>query len=130
MMKEEGREAIFARHAKLANAVRASFTEMGMTLSPAECKVRSDAVTNFVPPEGISPAALKNGLKEQFGVMIAGGLERYASTTLRAGHMGYFYPRDALLLVAALETVLDRLLSRKARGKGAAACMDLLSSKQ
>ena len=129
MMQEEGREAIFARHAKLACAVRAGLTEMGMTLFPVECKARSNALTTFIPPDGVSPGAIKNGLKEQFGIMIAGGLGSYTNSTLRAAHMGYFYSRDALLLVSAMETVLNRILSRKASGKGIAACMDLLSGR-
>ena len=128
MMKEEGREEVFARHAKLAGAIRAGLTAMGMTLFPVECMVRSDALTTFAPPDGVSPGVLKNALKDRFGIMIAGGLGHFTNTTLRAAHMGYFYSRDALLFVAALETVLDRVLSRKATGKGIAACMDLLSS--
>ena len=126
MMREEGRENLFERHSTLAKAVRAGLETMGMKLFPADCKVRSDALSTFMPPDGLSAAAVKNGLKERFGIMIAGGLGPYADSTLRMAHMGYFFPRDALLSVAALEATLDCLAGRNAAGKGAAACIDAL----
>ncbi len=126
MIREEGREAAFARHARLAGAVRAGLTGMGLEIVPADRQSPSVSVTTFFLPKALAGAAVRKGLLEQFRIQIAGGLGQYKDNTLRIGHMGYFFDADALSVVAALETVLFKLGALSEPGKGIAACMRAL----
>ncbi len=122
MIREEGREAVAARHTRLAGAVRAGLAGMELEIVPADRQSPSVSVTTFFLPKGVSAAAIRKGLLDQFRIQIAGGLGQYKETTLRIGHMGYFFDKDALSVIAALETVLFKLGALPEIGGGVAAC--------
>ncbi len=123
MLREEGRDEVFARHARLSAAIRNSLKAMGLQIGPANAASPSRSVTTFLLPSGVTGAAVRSGLLDGFGIRIAGGLGQYKETTLRIGHMGYFFNIDALCVVSALETVLFRLGVLPRTGEGIAACM-------
>lgn len=123
MIEEEGPGEVYARHARVAAAVRAGLEAMGLQLFPAEHPFRSPALTAFRVPGGLSGTELRGMLKREFGLVTAAGLgEPYKDTVVRIGHMGYVFPRDAILVVGALEACLGRLGHLAVVGRGAAAC--------
>ena len=126
MIREEGRDQVFARHARLAAAVRAGITGMGMDLVPANQASPSASVTTFYFPQGVNAGAIRSALVNSFRMQIAGGLGQYKDSTLRIGHMGYFYDASAISVIGALETVLYRLGAVAQPGAGIAACMKAL----
>lgn len=127
MIEEEGKAEVYARHAKVAAAVRAGLVAMGLRLFPTEHPHRSPALSAFQVPEGLRGTELRALLKQDFGLVTAGGLgDAYKDTVVRVGHMGYVFPRDAITLIAALEACLAKLGRLPEPGRGTAACIRAL----
>jgi aspartate aminotransferase-like enzyme len=108
MMRAEGREAIFARHQCVADLTRARAQAMGLELF-AEPAHASNTVTAIKVPAGIEGKALTKALREQEGVVIAGGQERLEGQILRIGHLGYVHEPEIAACMDALERQLDAL---------------------
>jgi aspartate aminotransferase-like enzyme len=108
MMRAEGREAIFARHRRVAELARSRASAMGLVLF-ADPAYASNTVTAIRGPEGIEIKALTRALREQEGVVIAGGQERLEGQIVRIGHLGYVHEADIINCMAAVERQLARL---------------------
>ena len=106
MIREEGLEAVLARHAALSRALRAGAQALGFTPFAVH---PSHAVTSLKPPAGIAPAAVVKRLREAHGMVVAGGQDRLKDVILRAGHMGAYDLADIQALLAALEECLHAL---------------------
>lgn len=106
MMEEEGREAIFARHRRLARATRVSMEALGLRLF---AKRPSEAITSVYTPEGLKDDAIYDGLMTMANFTIAGGQEQLAGKIFRIGHMGYVDEIDLIGVFGALEIVLRKL---------------------
>ena len=118
---EEGLEARFARHSKCADGLVAGLQAMGLQLF-ADPAVRLVSVTSVVVPEGVDDARVRGGLLNEFGIEIAGGLAAYRGRMWRIGLMGYSaQPKNVLLLLTALETLLRRHGFKMQDGAGVAA---------
>jgi aspartate aminotransferase-like enzyme len=126
MIREEGREEVFARHKRLAAATRAGLEGMGLEIVPANRKSPSVSISTFFVPDGTTGADIRRELLESFNIQIAGGLGQYKDNTLRIGHMGHCHDADVICVISALETVLYRLGVRKDPGTGITACMRAL----
>jgi len=128
MILEEGKENCYARHEMVGRAIRAGLAAMGVAPFPAQADNRSCALTALQLPAETT-AALRSELKNRFGLMVAGGLGKaYKETVVRIGHMGHVYAKDALTIVAAIESSLYRLGAVRQVGPGVAACSAELAS--
>jgi aspartate aminotransferase-like enzyme len=103
LMNEEGKAAVFARHAACAAATRAGLEGLGFELF-AEPAHRSPTVTAAHIPEGLDWKAFNGRLRAQ-GVVIAGGQGKLAGKVFRVGHLGAVSLDDILGLMATLEEV-------------------------
>jgi len=108
MMRAEGREAIFARHRRVANLTRERARALGLQLF-ADPAYASNTVTAIRGPEGIEVKALTKALREQEGVVIAGGQERLEGQIIRIGHLGYVHEADIIGCMDAVERQLALL---------------------
>lgn len=118
---EEGLEARFTRHRRCAEALVAGLQAMGLKLF-ADPAVRLVSVTSVVVPEGVDDGKVRAGLLNEYGIEIAGGLGAYRGKMWRIGVMGYSaQPKNILLLLAALETMLRRQGFKVPDGAGVAA---------
>ncbi len=103
MIRREGIENLWARHARLAQGVRAGISALGLRLfsdSP------SDSVTAvYLPPE-VGWKEFSAALKTLSGVTAAGGQGEFAGRIFRLGHLGYFDELDIVGVVSALERAL------------------------
>lgn len=106
MMKEEGRENIFKRHARLAEATRAAMTALGLKLF-AKCP--SEAITSVVSPANIPDDAIYDALMERANFTIAGGQDHLKGKIFRIGHMGYVDEIDLIGVFGALEIILRKV---------------------
>ena len=108
MMRAEGREAIFARHHRVADLTRTRARALGLPLfaDPAHA---SNTVTAIATPEGIDAKALSKNLREREGVVIAGGQERLEGKVIRVGHLGYVHEPEIAACMDALERQLVAL---------------------
>jgi aspartate aminotransferase-like enzyme len=108
MMRAEGREAIFARHQRVADLVRARARRLGLALF-AEPTHASNTVTAIRVPEGIAAKAITAALREREGVVIAGGQDRLEGQIIRVGHLGYVHEPETIACMDALERQLTAL---------------------
>src|SRR5438094_1199778 len=100
---EEGVDARFERHRLHASALRAGLEALGLQLF-ADPGHRVAAVTTVLSPSGVSAAAVREMLLDEFNLEIAGGLGDYADGMWRIGIMGHRARQaDVMLLLAALE---------------------------
>ncbi|MGO8947071.1 MAG: pyridoxal-phosphate-dependent aminotransferase family protein [Ktedonobacterales bacterium] len=93
MMLAEGREAIFARHRQVADLTRERARSLDLRLF-AEPSHASNTVTAIEVPDGIEAKMLTKALREQEGVVIAGGQERLEGRIIRIGHLGYVHEAE------------------------------------
>jgi serine---pyruvate transaminase len=103
MMRAEGLEGIWARHARYSQAARRGAEALGLTLyteSP------SFAVTAVVVPQGVSAPAVVKRCRDKHGVTFAGGQDDLKDTMIRIGHLGYIGERDLIAGMSALEQSL------------------------
>ncbi len=105
MMLAEGRQAIFERHQRIGDYVRWRIQEMGLKLL-ADHQYASNTVTAVLTPDGFDTKALLKKLREQDGVVFAGGQGHLEGKIFRVGHLGYFQEID---LVEAMDMLEKRL---------------------
>lgn len=108
MMRAEGREAIFARHQRVADLTRSRAQAMGLELfaDPAHA---SNTVTAIKVPSSVEGKALTKALREHEGVVIAGGQEWLEGQIIRIGHLGYVHEPEIAACMDALERQLAAL---------------------
>jgi aspartate aminotransferase-like enzyme len=105
-MRAEGLDAIWARHALLAEATRAGVVAAGLELFAS---TPSNAVTAATVPDGIAAPELVAMMREKYGVTIAGGQAGLKPRLIRIGHLGQMEWSDVIIALAALESALADL---------------------
>lgn len=120
MLLDEGLEAVFERHVRLGRAVRAGVKAMGLELfSPDED--RSAVVTAVLSPDA---AEVISGVRNRFGITLAGGQGDLKGKIFRIGHIGWFDVFDITTALAAIEIVLAELGADIERGVAVTAALD------
>lgn len=104
MLHAEGLPARFARHERIARAVRAGLTAAGLTLFTApDC--RANTLSVVMLPVGVEDAAFRREMSAR-GVVIAGGLGPIAGKAVRIGHMGNIGAGEVVTTLEAIEGAL------------------------
>lgn len=109
MLREEGLEAAWERHARHHRALVAGLEAMGlgMLVDPAHRLPQLNAVR---VPDGVDEAAVRNRLLERYGIELGAGLGALAGKVWRIGLMGQSCSATNLTLcLSALETVLAEM---------------------
>jgi alanine-glyoxylate transaminase/serine-glyoxylate transaminase/serine-pyruvate transaminase len=106
VLLEEGLEAAWARHEACGRALQSGLEKLGLDLV-AEEGHRLPELTAVRLPAGLDEAAARRRLLTEFGIEVGAGVGPFARTVWRIGCMGHTArPRNVLLLLRALETVL------------------------
>jgi aspartate aminotransferase-like enzyme len=107
IFQAETLEKIFERHALLSRMSMRAVTalECRLLAPNAPCP----AVTGFFPPEGIDADALRNEVRNRYGIRLAGGQSKFKGKIVRIGHMGHVDPFDIVAAVSAIGRTLARL---------------------
>ena len=126
---EEGLEARWERHAHNMAALLAGLEALGLqSLPPAS--VRMPTLAAVLTPQGVDDAAIRSRLLSRYNIEIAGGLGKFRGKLWRIGLMGNSCTEcNVLLVLAALETLLDEQGVIKAEGKGVAAAQRAYAAK-
>ncbi len=127
MLKAEGLDAVFARQAALANAMREGVKAAGLSLFPKESP--SDALTAIAAPDGVDGQAVYKNLRVHYGMTAAGGQDHLRGKIFRISHMGYMDSFDVITALAAMEMVLKGLGHPVKLGSGVARAQELLMAK-
>ncbi len=123
MIQEEGLEALFRRHKKLAEATWAAVKALGLGLFAPEAP--SEAVTAVKVPEGIDGMKLQKLFFEQFGITVAEGQDRAKGKIIRIAHLGYYDRLDMIMVISALEMLLKQMGYSFELGKGVSAAEEV-----
>lgn len=120
LIAEQGLEAIFARHRRLAGAVQAAvecWCEAGaLSFNALVPEERAVAVTTVLTPDGFNAEDLRSHVRETLGVSIAGGLRKLEGRAFRIGHLGDLNEPMVLGCLGAVETALIELGIPHGRG--------------
>jgi aspartate aminotransferase-like enzyme len=122
MLREEGIENVWARHARVGRMIRAGVEAMGMKLLAADGH-RSDTVTAVHSPAD-TPEALKElltTLRTKHSLVLAGGQDSLQGKIFRIGHLGWIDEADAYTILSLLEAGLIETGLRTRAGLGVAA---------
>ncbi len=90
MLLEEGLEAVFARHARLARATRAALSGWGLENLAVLREEYSNSLTAVVMPEGHDADNLRRLILERFNMSLGTGLGKLRGKVFRIGHLGHF----------------------------------------
>ena len=104
----EGMGSIFERHASIGQMMRDGVKELGLSIFPDE-SVASNTVTAVSVPVGVEAARLLTLMREEHGVVLAGGQQSLSGKIFRIGHMGYCEPEEIQGVLDALATVLPKV---------------------
>jgi len=107
MMKAEGLENIFARHARLTQATRSAMKALGLPLFTSD-EAASPAITAVIP-DTVDAEKVRSIMKKRFDIALAGGQDHLKGKIFRIGHLGFVSDRDILTAVSALEATLLEL---------------------
>ncbi len=109
MLFEEGLEQVFARHARLADAVRAGVRAWGLELlcqNPAEY---SSTLTAVRMPPGYDSDRLLALILERHNLSLGVGLSKIKGKVFRIGHLGHLGELEVLATLAGVEMGLRGL---------------------
>ena len=124
MMRQEGREALVERHRQLSEATRAGVEALGFEVLS---KRHSHAVTAARVPEGIAAGEVVAAMRDDEGIIIAGGQKHLKGKLIRVGHLGFVEPSDIRLTLGALENVMASLGCPVAPGQALEAVQEVFS---
>lgn len=111
LMREEGLDAIFARHEEIARYCRERVQSLGMSLVPTDPARASNTVTAVWWPEGVDGKDISKRAREVHGIVLGGGQGKLTGKIFRVGHLGFVSKAE---VVAALD-VVERLMGAPAR---------------
>ena len=75
----------------------------------ADERFASNTVTAVRVPEGVDGPALNKLMREEYGVVLAGGQGKLAGQIFRIGHLGWVDEQDIQATFDALRSALPRL---------------------
>jgi alanine-glyoxylate transaminase/serine-glyoxylate transaminase/serine-pyruvate transaminase len=121
LLDEEGLDAVFTRHHRIAEGVRRAAAAWGMPLCAARPELCSDTVTAVMVPEGFDATALTDHAHWTYGMAFGIGLGEMAGKLFRIGHLGMMTDAMALSGLATVEMAMADLGYPITLGSGVAA---------
>jgi alanine-glyoxylate transaminase/serine-glyoxylate transaminase/serine-pyruvate transaminase len=126
IMKDEGLENSWARHARMHGALRAGIEAMGLTFLVPEAE-RLPQLNSIRLPDGVDEAAIRQRLLNEFNLEIGAGLGALAGKVWRIGLMGYAANvKNVLFCLSALEATLADARAPIKRGVAVDAALNAL----
>ena len=126
MILAEGLPNLFARFARLGEAMRAGVSALGLKLVAPDAP--SPAVTGVFTPPSIDSGALQKYLRYSLGVEVAGGQDELKGKILRLAHLGFIDTFDIVTCIAALEFALAKFGHDVQFGRGVGAAQAILAT--
>ncbi len=99
MLGEEGLEAVFARHRRMAEATRRTVAAWGLELVCREPAEYSSSLTAVLMPDGVDADAFRAVVRDRFDMSLGNGLGILNGKVFRIGQLGDF---NELMLAGTL----------------------------
>lgn len=113
--------AVFARHRRLAAALREGVTAWGLRTVAEHASFASDTVTAIRTPDGVDAREVIATARSRYNAAFGGGLGPLAGRAFRIGHLGDLNEGMVLTALALAELALVQSGARLALGSGVAA---------
>ena len=126
MLLEEGLDKVFARHNRLASAVRAAVQAWGLALVARQEKWHSDTVTAVRVPSGADGNEVARHAYKYYNVSLSISLGKIAGQAFRIGHLGDLNEMMILTPLCAAEMSMRDLGMDIQLGSGVAAAQEYL----
>jgi len=125
MLREEGLENVFSRHARLGEAARRAVRAWGLEILCANPDEYSNSLTAVLMPSGHDADELRELILDRFNLSLGNGLGKLKGKVFRIGHLGDF---NDLMLAGTLSGIELGLALAEVpfRNGGVAAALDLL----
>nr|HPG89523.1 serine--glyoxylate aminotransferase [Hyphomicrobium sp.] len=127
LINEEGIENIFARHKRLASAVRAAVDAWGLKLCAKEAKWHSDTVSAIQVPDGIDANNVLKTAFYRYNTSLGTGLNKLNGKVFRIGHLGALDEFMVGGVLFAVEMTLKDVGVNIKLGSGTGAAAEYLS---
>ena len=125
MLEAEGLPAVFARHARHAEATRAAVRAWGLEVLCADEREYSGSLTAVLMPEGHDADKVREIILERFDMSLGTGLGRLAGRVFRIGHLGHFNDLTLAGTLAGVQMGLQ-LAGAPVEPAGVDAALDIL----
>jgi serine---pyruvate transaminase len=126
MLLKDGLEALWSRHERMADAMRAAVRALGLPLFP---RVPGNIQTVIKLPPELEYKKISSVLYKKYGMKIAGGQDHLTGKILRIAHFGYVDDGDVLAAVGFLERALLEQNWNVTPGEAVAAAQKVLVTK-
>jgi alanine-glyoxylate transaminase/serine-glyoxylate transaminase/serine-pyruvate transaminase len=90
LLEEEGLEAVFARHARHAEATRRAVRAWGLEILCLDPREYSGSLTAVIVPDGHDADRLREVILEHYDMSLGTGLGKMKGRIFRIGHLGHF----------------------------------------
>ncbi len=127
MLLAQGLEAVFARHQRWGNGVRAAVRAWGLEIQCADPAVYSPVLTGVIMPDGVDADAVRKIIYERFDCSLGTGLGKVKGRMFRIGHLGDCNDLTLMAALSGCEMGL-KLAGVRLAGSGVLAAMDHFSS--
>jgi alanine-glyoxylate transaminase / serine-glyoxylate transaminase / serine-pyruvate transaminase len=124
LVEEEGLDAVFARHERLAGGVRAAldaWRHAGLANLCEDPERRSPTLTTVTVPDTLDSDALIRHARERFGLSLGVGLGRIKGKVFRIGHLGALNELEVIGTLGGVELALRECGVQIELGSGVAA---------
>ncbi len=128
MLMEEGLTNVFARHKRMATAVRKAVEAWELKLVAASPKWYSDTVSAIYVPEGFDGNEVARHAYKYYNVALSISLGKIAGKAFRIGHLGDLNEMMILTPIAAAEMAMKDLGIKVKLGSGVGAAQEYLCS--
>jgi alanine-glyoxylate transaminase / serine-glyoxylate transaminase / serine-pyruvate transaminase len=127
LLLAQGLDAVFARHQRWGEGVRAAVRAWGLQIQCADATAASPVLTGVVMPQGIDADAVRKIIYERFDCSLGTGLGKIKGRMFRIGHLGDCNDLTLMAALAGCEMGL-KLSGVKLQGSGVQAAMDYFSA--
>ena len=128
MLLEEGLDAVFARHQRLAAATRTAVQHWGLEVLCLEPAEYSPVLTAVLMPPGHDADQFRKTVLDNYNMSLGSGLSKLAGKVFRIGHLGECNELTLLGALTGVEMGLS-LAGVPHRAGGVAAAMTLLEER-
>ena len=123
MVLGQGLPAVFARHQRWAEGVRAGVRAWGLEIQCQDPAVYSPVLTGVMTPAGVDADAVRKLIHSRFDCSLGTGLGKVKGRMFRIGHLGDGNDLTLIATLAACEMGL-KLSGVELHGSGVQAAMD------
>jgi alanine-glyoxylate transaminase / serine-glyoxylate transaminase / serine-pyruvate transaminase len=127
MLLEEGLENVFARHKRLASAVRAAVEAWGLRTCAQGPQWHSDTVTAVVVPEGFDANDVIKRAYYRYDLSLGTGLNKVNGKVFRIGHLGWLNEIMVMQTLGGVELAMRDAAIPFEPGAGVGAAVRYLS---